>query len=154
MRRSVRPSFSATAVSVAAVLTVGCYTYTPVNPNAALSGQRTRVDLTEAGSFAVASFIGPYGRSLEGRITQKDDSGMVVSVTQLTRRSGVEETWRGESVRVPNSAVESVSLPKLSRVRSTLLAGGILATTLGLAAGLGGGSVLGKSSGGTGGGKQ
>lgn len=154
MRRPVRPSFSAAAVSVAAVLTVGCYTYTPVDPNAALAGQPTRVKLTEAGSFAVAPLIGPYGASLDGRITQKDDSGLVMSVTQLTRRSGVEETWRGESVRIPSNAVASVSLSKFSRSRSVLLAGGLVATALGLAAGLGGGSVLGRGSGtGTGGGK-
>ena len=94
MRRLARPSFSATAVSVATVLSVGCYTYTPVDPNATLAGQVTRVKLTDAGSFAVAPYIGPYGDSLDGRVTQKDDSGLVLSVVQVTRRSGVEETWR------------------------------------------------------------
>ena len=151
MRRPVRPSFAATAVSVATVLTVGCYTYTPINPTAAPAGQRSRVQLTEAGSFAIAQYIGPYGNALDGRITQRDDSGLVMSVTQVTRRSGVEESWRGEPVRVPNSAVAAVSIPKFSRSRSALMAGGIVATALVLAASLGGGFTLGRSGGGGGG---
>lgn len=145
MRRIARPSFSATAVGVATVLSVGCYTYTPVNPNATLAGQLTRVKLTDAGSFAVAKDIGPYGDSLDGRVTQKDDSGLVISVVQVTRRGGVEETWRGESVRVANSDVASIAVPKFSRSRSSLLAGGIVATALGLAATLGAGSALSNS---------
>ena len=154
MRRLVRPSFSATAVGVASVLTVGCYTYTPVAPSAAVSGERTRVALTEGGSFEVARYIGPYANTLDGRIVQRDDSGLVVSVVQVTRRSGVEETWRGESVRVPNDAVSSITRPKLSRPRSFLLAGGVVATTLGVTALLGGGSILsGSGRGGGSGGK-
>ena len=143
MRRPVRPTFSAAAVSAAAVLTVGCYTYTPVDSAQVASGEPVRVVLTDEGSFTVARSIGPYGSSLDGRITQKDDSGFVMSVTQVKRRSGVEETWRGESVRIPRTMVSSMTLPKLSRTRSLLAAGGIVVTAMALAAALGGGSALG-----------
>jgi len=154
MRRPVRPSFSAVAVSAAAVLTVGCYTYTPISSSAVPANQKTRVNLTEEGSFAVARFIGPYGNSLDGRITQTDDSGFVMAVSQVTRRTGVEESWRGEPVRVPRSAVASVSMPKLSRTRSALVAGGVIAVALGLATTLGGGSILGRNGGSTGSGQK
>ena len=52
---------------------------------------------------------------------------------------------------VVRSAVASVSYPKLSRTRSTLLAGGVVAVALGLARALGGGSVVGSTGGGGGG---
>ena len=154
MRRPVRPTFSSAAVSVAAVLTVGCYTYTPVDSSRLASGQPVRVTLTEEGSFRVASFIGPYGNALDGKITENDDSTLVMSVTQVKRRSGVEETWKGETVRIPRAAVAAVTLPKLSRTRSVLAAGGVVAAALGLAAALGGASSLGGRRGGGGGNTQ
>lgn len=150
MRRPVRPTFATAAVSAAAVLTVGCYTYTPVDSGRLDPGQPVHVTLTEEGGFRVASAIGPYGTSLDGKVTERDDSSLVMSVTQVTRRTGVEESWRGESVRVPRAAVASVTVQKLSRTKSILMASGVVVAALGLAAALGGASSLGGKRGGGG----
>ena len=151
MRRPVRPTFAAAAVSAATLLTVGCYTYTPVDSARLNQGQPVRVTLTEEGGFRVASAIGPYGSSLDGRVTERDDSTLVMSVTQVTRRTGVEETWKGETVRVPRSAVASVGVQKLSKTKSVLVASGVVAAALGLAAALGGATSSGGGGRGNGG---
>jgi hypothetical protein len=143
MRRSRRHRCRAYAVGATALWSVGCYTYTRVDSGTLTPGQETRVRLTDQGSSSIAQYIGPYGSAIDGRVTQRDDSVLVVSVSNVIRQNGVEEPWRGEAVNVPRNAVASVELPRFSRSKSALAIGGLVVTALGLAALLGGGDLLG-----------
>jgi hypothetical protein len=62
---------------------------------------------------------------------------MALSVSGLTLRSGDEQYWKGENVSLPQSAIATIEVKKVSWWRSGLLAGGIIAslTSFGLIAG-------------------
>ena len=132
---------SSLALATAAV-TVGCHSYVPVDAAAVAPSRVVRLDLTDAGSVALGPGVGRYAVSVDGRISQHDDSALVVAVSQVTRRSGAEEAWNGESVRVPRSGVSSVTIETLSRSRTYLVVGGLaaLGATIGAAFGGGGGT--------------
>jgi hypothetical protein len=136
------------SVAAATLLTTACHTYTPIAGQDVTPGGTVRVRLTDNGAVSVAPSVGPYARSMEGRVSSISDSAMVLSVTELTRANGQEETWRGESVTVPRSGVADMAVPKLSSTRSWLLAGGLVAGAAALGAVLGGaGQNVGKGGG-------
>jgi hypothetical protein len=106
---------------------VGCRSYTPVPTTELAPGAPVRVELTDRGRLDLAGVLGPRARSLEGRVVERTDSALVLSVATIQRESGVEEGWRGESVTVPQSAVAQVERERVSRLRSGLFAGGLVA---------------------------
>lgn len=144
------------ALATATLLSTACHTYTPVTGQGIEPGGVVRVRLTDRGAVDVTSSVGPYARAIEGRVSSVTDSTVVLSVIELTRANGQEETWRGESVAVPRSGVAEMATPKVSRSRSWLLAGGLLAGAAALGAVIGGtdGGVSKGSGGSSGGGKQ
>lgn len=143
------------SVVTATLLTAACHTYTPVAGQSVAPGGTVRVRLTDTGAVAVAPSVGPYARAIEGRVGSVTDSTVVLAVTGLTRANGQDETWRGESVAVPRSGVADMAVPKLSRPRSWLLAGGLMAGAAALGAVLGGaGQNVGRGGSGGGNGGQ
>src|SRR4051794_3784800 len=78
----------------AACLAAGaCYSYATTVPSSLHDGQGVRVELTETGSGAMASALGPRALSLDGRVTSRTDSSFEVAVSDITRANGVEELW-------------------------------------------------------------
>ena len=153
-RRRQSPLRSSLALGAAA-LTVACHSYVPIDPGDVAPSREVRIDLTDAGSVVVGPAVGPYAIALDGRISKSDDSLLVVAVSRLTRRSGAEETWGGEAVRVPRRGVASISVEQLSRTRTGFVVGGLVALGAAIGAGLGGGGgVGGRPDGGTPGGNR
>lgn len=112
------------AIALAAcAATAACSTYTPVPVTAALQDQTVRVDLTSQGMVSLGSDLGGGAAQVEGRIVSASDSTLTISVAQLTRLSGVEETWNGENVTIPVGEVAQVAHEQRSVGRSVLLAG-------------------------------
>jgi len=137
------------------LLTTACQTYTPVPAQGVAPGGRVRVRLTERGSADITPSVGPSARTIDGTVTSISDSAVVLSVTDLTRYNGQEEPWRGESVTVPRAGVADITVPKLSRSRSLLFAGGIILGAVAIGSALGGtGTDIGKSGPGGPGGSQ
>jgi len=121
--------------AAALVLTsMACRSYVPVVPHQLAPGSTARVSLTDRGSVELASSLGPRGDLVEGRVVESDDSALVLAVSTVVRTNGVEESWRGERLAVPQSYVAEATMPKLSRVRSVLLAGGVIAGLAAIAA--------------------
>ena len=141
-RRRQTPLRSSLALTTAA-LTVGCHSYVPIDPADVTPSRVVRLDLTDAGSVALGPAVGPYAVSVDGRISQRDDSVLVIAVSQVTRRSGAEESWNGEAVRVPRAGVASLGVEKLSPARTGLVVGGLAALGAALGATLGGGGGAG-----------
>ena len=148
-RRRSSPLRSSIAIGTAA-LTVACHSYVPIGAADVTPSREVRLDLTDAGSVAVGPAVGPSAVAIDGRVTQSDDSVLVVTVSRLTRRSGAEETWSGEAVRVPRAGVSAVTVEQLSRGRTGLMVGGLVALGVVIGAALGsGGGVAGRTDGGT-----
>lgn len=127
-----------------ALLLCGCYTYRNTAVGDASLMAPVRVELTEAGSQSITGQVGPRGSMLEGIVSARSDSAVVFGVTGLTRLNGVEETWHGEHVTVPTSAVYRIQLRKFSVLNTGLLMAGIIAGSLLLKTAADAGNVVGK----------
>ncbi len=112
---------------VCVFLLCGCYTYSNTAVTDAAIMAPLRVELTEEGSQEITGQVGPRGSMLEGVLTAKSDSALTFGVIALTRTNGVEETWHGEQVTVPNSSVSRIQLRKFSPLNTGLLFAGIVA---------------------------
>ena len=97
----------------------------------------------------------PDAVTLDGRLSERHDSTLVLVVNAVTRGTGVEEVWSGDPVTLPLSAVRQLQTRRLDTRRSSIaaavvLVGGVL---LGQAF-RGAGSDVGKSGPGSPGGRQ
>jgi hypothetical protein len=141
------------AIAVYSTVSVGCHSYTPIDPQAAPSlGSDVRVRLTDAGAVALAPLIGNRVELVDGGLVAVADTAVTLSVTQTTDRLGNESPWRGEQVAIPRTMVDGFEKRTLNRGKSYLV-GGITAGVVALAAigfTVAGGGTGGKSgSGGT-----
>jgi hypothetical protein len=112
---------------VGAFLLCGCYTYRNTAVGDAAIMTPVRVELTEAGSQEMTRQVGPRGSTLEGIVSARSDSALTFGVSVLTRTNGVEETWHGERVTVPTSAVSRIQLRKFSALNTGLFIAGLVA---------------------------
>jgi hypothetical protein len=115
---------------VSLFLLCGCYTYRNTAVGDAVIMAPVRVELTEAGSQEITGQVGPRGSTLEGIVSARSDSSLVFGVTALTRMNGVEETWHGEHVTVPTSAVYRIQLRKFSVLNTGLFVAGLVTSAL------------------------
>jgi hypothetical protein len=116
------------------LLTAGCYSYNPLTTPSPEPGTSLAVTLTDAGSDELARSLGPGAFIVRGRYLSNDEQGMLLSVTSVETKRGYSNPWSGETVAVPDNAVASLDVRKLSKGRSFLLAGigvgGLVVTTV------------------------
>lgn len=111
----------------AALLLCGCYASVPIDIAQAKPGTKLRVSLTDAGSDSLARYLGPGVESVDGKLLRSADTDVALGVTQISMRSGIDQYWKGESVVLPKYSVATVLERKLSKPRTLLLAGAIIA---------------------------
>src|SRR5688572_28607975 len=109
------------AHSLAAIALAGCYAHVPCGSAPAV-GRAVRAELTDAGSVAVASIVGPRVAAIDGRVVAQDDSTVALAVTSTRRRNGVEDPWNGERVVVRRAFVSAVQERVFSRRRTAVAA--------------------------------
>ena len=140
------------AVLTAAVLLSGCYEYLAPPTGSSLTGRRVNVTLTDMGSAALASQIGPSNDAIGGTLLADSGNVYVVSVVSVRARSGLESGWRGEQVAVPIQYVDRLeerTLSKRRTVLATILAGAALYSATKAFGGFGGSNAPGSTGGGT-----
>jgi hypothetical protein len=116
----------------ALAILAGCYTYA-VPQGALRGGTRIRVGLTDAGSGALASYLGPGVESVEGTyLPDSDSTSVIVAVATTTRGNGVQSYWTGERVSIPRTVVASIRERRLSVSRTSLTTAGVLAAAVAL----------------------
>jgi hypothetical protein len=115
-------------------LTAGCYNYNPLTTPSPESGAYLAVTLTDAGSEELARSLGPNAFVVRGRYLGSSEQGLLVSVSSVETKRGIESSWEGETVTLPADAVASLDVRRLAKGRSLLLAGvgagGLVATTI------------------------
>ena len=136
-----------TAILIASVcVSAGCYNYRPLTTPTPEAGAYIAVTLSDAGSEALARYLGPSVYVVRGRCVSSNEQGLLVSVASVETKRGVETSWAGETVMLPADAVVSLDERRLSKGRSLLLAGvgagGLVATSLAFSL-IGGGTQLG-----------
>ena len=139
------------AGACAIVLAAGCYEYVPPPEGRPATGRDVRVQLTDAGTAAVAPVVGPRVVAVDGRLTAISDSALTLAATGTTKENGVEDLWRGEQVIVPRAYVASVAQRAFSRRRTVTASVIGLALTAGAYALIGPGGVSGSAGGHSGG---
>lgn len=105
----------------------GCYEYGVANVARVQPGQTVHVVLSQSGSAALASTIGPNATTLDGRILRGDAGQLTLAVTQIERSVGPEEFMRNEAITVPTQSTESITVRRLDRPRTFLAIGALLA---------------------------
>ena len=119
-----------------------CRSYAPIATAAAPVDAPVRIALTDRGSADLAEVLGARTREVHGRDAERTDSALVLRVTTVRREGADEERWRGEPVRLPLAAVARVEREALSRPRSALLVGGVLALLALAVSAVGGGEAV------------
>jgi hypothetical protein len=117
---------------------LACTEYTPVrglvDPTIPTE---VRVTLTDVGQVSVAPRIGLRARQLQGTLESMTDSSVSLSVHNVSREGGIEDTYAGEQVSLNARDFDAVEKSRTSVIRSLLLAGAIIASTFLLAKGAG-----------------
>ena len=115
-------------VGVAAL--AGCYVYRPLDTVEPRVGTRVSADLTDGGSDTLARYVGPGVTSLRGGVVSTEGAAVTLAVTSVMDRSGQQQFWRGEPVRVPRAAVRDFEQRRLSLGRSVLLGAALLGSSV------------------------
>lgn len=114
--------------------TAGCYSYSPLTTPSPEAGSYVAVTLSDAGSEALARYVGPDVFVVRGRYLSSGERGLLVSVSSVETKRGAELSWQGETVTLPTDAIASLDVRRLAKGRSILLAGvgagGLVVTTL------------------------
>jgi hypothetical protein len=121
MQRFARRTTAALAAAALGFNT-GCYSYVAVPASQETSGRELRIKLADASAADLARYLGPRAASLEGKLVERSDTSVTVSVTNVTRVNGVEETWPGDAVLLPRAAIASLETQRISKTRSILTA--------------------------------
>ncbi|MGH7676674.1 MAG: hypothetical protein ACREMV_15525 [Gemmatimonadales bacterium] len=128
---------------VAALVLAGCYRYVPLAAPTPEPGARVQLELTDAGSAALAASVGPRVTLIEGELLAVHAETLDLGVVAVRFYDGQENYWKGERVAIPRGAIASSRQRRLSAPRTLLFAGAIVAAaaSVGTATGaLGGGS--------------
>ena len=135
----------------------GCYSNVPVWEGTPAPSSEITVGLSDRGRKLLAAQLGPGVRHVTGRLVSVTDSVYVVKVTSVDYVStGIAGSWTGEEVNVSRDLVSGVTERRLSRGRTWLAAGLVVAglaltTTIAIK---GFGSDAGNTKGTDGGGQQ
>jgi hypothetical protein len=120
------------AMLLSVCTTAACYNYAPLATPDPEPGTSLAITLTDSGSSSLARYLGPDAFIVRGRYLGTDETGLLLSVTEVERRRGWQDSWSGERVALPNGLIKSLDVRRFARGRSYLLAGagvvGIVAT--------------------------
>lgn len=157
--RAVRTAGCAGTAALAVQLLTGCYTYAPLDVSAGSRAPgEVAVDISDRGRYELGGSIGQSPARIEGRLLAASDTTLTLAVHNVQAIGGATTPWAGEPVTVRRSGVAGVRQRQLSKSRTALLIGAIVAGvalvfTAGLAIG-GGSDGGGGDTGGGGGGES
>lgn len=117
-------------LAIAALSLGGCYAYSPVGVEAVSPGENVRARLTIEATESLPATVQGEGRSLEGQLLERDDSGLTLFVPTAVRQRGFYSESLHERVRLGTSDVVELERRELDRPRTYLVAG-VAATVVG-----------------------
>jgi hypothetical protein len=101
----------------------------PIELSRVQPGTKLRVSLTDAGADSLARYLGPGVETIDGKLISTNESGLSMSVSEVSMRSGQEQFWKGETVVIPRYSLSNVQARQLNKPKSLLL-GGVLIVAL------------------------
>ena len=118
MRRYGRGRLSRGAGVALLLAGAGCYNYDPVPQAAPEPGSVVSTTLTDGGSLDLGRYLGPEVNAVLGRVERLNADDLVLSVSSVRNRNGIEHFWKGEIVAVPRPDIANIDVRKLSITRS------------------------------------
>lgn len=126
---------------------VGCRTYVPIDTDPQ-PGTKVRAELSDQGAANVAALIGPRAVAVDGHVAAAGGPELVLAVSAVQRRDGLEEFWRGERVSIIRTDIASLRREKISPLRTGAVVGTAAALAYLLYNGIGGWEGIGGGKGG------
>ncbi len=118
---------------VALPMLAGCYTYTPMSTGVApAAGEAVALDITDAGRVQLGERFGPGVMRVEGRLTSDSEQQYALNVHRVAFFAAPPTRWSGEAVRIERGFVGSVWRRELSRGRTALAVGAVVAGAVGV----------------------
>jgi hypothetical protein len=142
--------FMRSMAGLAFLVLAGCYSYRPLETPAPDSGARVEADLTDRGTVAMASQIGPGALSVRGEVLQTEPEALVLALTSVQGRNQQETFWKGEHVKIPLVTVARVQQRQFALKKTLLFGGAVLGGLFAAVAAFGGSSAGGGGGGGGG----
>ena len=137
-RRRLKGAALLAVLGWTSLLQAGCYSLAPREGTAVQPGTRVVATLTDQGSEAVASQMGPRIAIVEGTVGTTSPTEWELFVISSEKRDGIGQSWNGERVMVPVSAMATVREKKVDQNRSILAAGALAGAALLVASAFGG----------------
>jgi len=106
----------------------GCYGFLPVQSSPPALQERAAVVLSDRGRTLMGDRLGELVEYVDGVIESADTAGVVLSVVGTRDVRGGSSLWSGERVTIPAEAILGYRARQLSKPRSYLLAGTLVAT--------------------------
>lgn len=138
---------------VAGLLLVACQQYVEVTPAPIPASGQVRLTLGDDATPLQLDPVGSGVKRIEGKVVGATDSTIGLAVSWLTRRSGYEESWQGETVWIPRRSVIGLEKKKLSVPRTLFTLGAMVAGSFAARGMINGGDATASGSHKSGGGK-
>ena len=107
-------------VTLAAQLTLGCYSTMPV-ASASVGPRDVVLEITDRGRVDLDGALGASPLRVTGRLTALTDSTYTLTVREVETMRGETATWQGEAVTLRRSSVGLVQERRFSRGRTALV---------------------------------
>lgn len=108
----------ATAFTAHAV--AGCHVYKVADVASVQPGTAVVASISDRGRVDLNGALGTSPATVEGKLTGRTDSTLVLAVTQITSISGERTTWTGDVVTLRLSNVAGVQTKRVDRGRSAV----------------------------------
>lgn len=110
---------------------VGCYHYAPIPGSAIRPGSEISVRVTDRARIELNQSVGPGVRRINGRVTNAADSAVSLAVSSVRQFDVAAPTpWTGERITLPRDWISEVGERRLSRSRSAIAAGLVVAAAI------------------------
>lgn len=108
----------------------GCYTLGPVQSAVPVGAEQVGVLLNDRGRFQLSESLGTEVDLVVGALLGQDDTKIRLSVYRVTTLRGAEASWTGEAIDIPRDGIMGFRERKLSKARSFVLAGAVVAAII------------------------
>lgn len=109
-----------------------CYTFQPLAGSTPPANVFVVADLTDRGTADLGPSIGPGVGRIEGRLVSSDSAQLAIAVDRMELNRGGSTKWAGETVTVPRQYVANVRERTLSRSRTAIVTGAVVAAVVGI----------------------
>ncbi|HKO17163.1 MAG TPA: hypothetical protein VJU87_13075 [Gemmatimonadaceae bacterium] len=108
----------------------GCYSYVLIPVDQLSVGQPVRARISGAQAERLEPVLGDNGRELDGKLLEKQDSGIVMAVSSAIGAESGVYTRAYQRIAIPRSELEEVEIRRLDHLKTGVaIAGGVVAVS-------------------------